>query len=541
MTVTQYIGSRYVPIFADPEEWSDQNTYEPLTIVLHEGNSFTSKQAVPKGIALTNESYWAETGNYNAQVEQYRQEVGTYSDRISSIEDALPVSSFQESTVEDAISNLEQSTQEQIAEIRNTVNSFVSTNTSEVLCTVEYVNKFPINDNIYYAQGCTCDLYGNYYIVADVIGQSGNALLYKFDSNLSQIGNPLPINTHANALEYDSVNNRLVYYISNTRLGIVDCESMELVKTTTNSNSPKFNYSGIGLSRDYAVMNITGTYDYILFQRYGNTLNAFGSLSTPTAGAINFRQDACMENDIFYQLYSNGNVATRIRCISVGGTHACDFIITNVRTEFEGIFYRENGFYVVDAGFNMYKINNPLTYTGVVSKLFVNPAVNLFRRKSINVNDDTSKFVQVNVGSSTYQIGVLQFLDRINAAAISSLPLNINALGNGRVNCSISTTGAFTYRGTTRTGKIIEISYYTSNDYKSSVRLANIRYNVNGQEYNLYPTEAQLLDLDNLAATIQTFLQEAANRGLELGHIGIYGYGFINTNTTTLTSYDLNV
>lgn len=74
MPVTQYIGSRYVPIFADPIEWSNSNTYEPLTIVLHEGNSYTSKQAVPKGIDIDNETFWALTGNYNAQVELYRRE-----------------------------------------------------------------------------------------------------------------------------------------------------------------------------------------------------------------------------------------------------------------------------------------------------------------------------------------------------------------------------------------------------------------------------------------------------------------------------------
>lgn len=74
MGVTQYIGSRYVPIFADPIEHSTAKTYEPLTIVLHEGNSYTSKQFVPKGIQITNEAYWAETGNYNAQVEAYRRE-----------------------------------------------------------------------------------------------------------------------------------------------------------------------------------------------------------------------------------------------------------------------------------------------------------------------------------------------------------------------------------------------------------------------------------------------------------------------------------
>lgn len=74
MTVTQYVGARYVPLFADPIEWSKDTAYEPLTIVIHEGNSYTSRQAVPKGIDIANDEFWALTSNYNAQVESYRKE-----------------------------------------------------------------------------------------------------------------------------------------------------------------------------------------------------------------------------------------------------------------------------------------------------------------------------------------------------------------------------------------------------------------------------------------------------------------------------------
>lgn len=72
--VRQYIGARYVPLFADPAEWNNTRAYEPLTIVIHQGNSYTSRQCVPIGIDITNTDYWALTGNYNAQVEAYRQE-----------------------------------------------------------------------------------------------------------------------------------------------------------------------------------------------------------------------------------------------------------------------------------------------------------------------------------------------------------------------------------------------------------------------------------------------------------------------------------
>lgn len=98
MAVTQYIGSRYVPLFADPAEWSSEKSYEPLTIVLHEGNSYTSKQAVPVGIDIDNEVYWALTGNYNAQVEAYRREtanaLATAQDAQNDINTLLPKSDF---------------------------------------------------------------------------------------------------------------------------------------------------------------------------------------------------------------------------------------------------------------------------------------------------------------------------------------------------------------------------------------------------------------------------------------------------------------
>ena len=119
MAVTQYIGSRYVPLFADPIEWSSSNTYEPLTIVLHEGNSYTSKQAVPKDIDISNEAFWALTGNYNAQVEAYRRETAaaqaTAEGAQADIDTILPKAAFANTTikqyVDDGYDELEQAVQ----------------------------------------------------------------------------------------------------------------------------------------------------------------------------------------------------------------------------------------------------------------------------------------------------------------------------------------------------------------------------------------------------------------------------------------------
>ena len=73
MATTQYIGARYVPIFVG--EWDNNRTYEPLMVVTYQGASYTSRQYVPAGIEITNESYWVLSANYNAQVEAYRKEV----------------------------------------------------------------------------------------------------------------------------------------------------------------------------------------------------------------------------------------------------------------------------------------------------------------------------------------------------------------------------------------------------------------------------------------------------------------------------------
>lgn len=85
MATNQYIGARYVPLFADPYDWDDTREYEPLTVVYSKGNSYTSRQYVPKGTPLTDENYWCITGNYNAQVEQYRKEAKAVSDKYDTV------------------------------------------------------------------------------------------------------------------------------------------------------------------------------------------------------------------------------------------------------------------------------------------------------------------------------------------------------------------------------------------------------------------------------------------------------------------------
>ena len=113
----QYVGARYIPIFGrageDTTEWDDLAPYEPLTIVMHDGNSYVSRQYVPTGIDIADTHYWAEMANYNGQIEAYRQETARVAaaldvtaETVEELVTALPLSAFEDLTVEQSMTGL---------------------------------------------------------------------------------------------------------------------------------------------------------------------------------------------------------------------------------------------------------------------------------------------------------------------------------------------------------------------------------------------------------------------------------------------------
>lgn len=129
--VREYIGARYVPVFANPPEWNDTRGYEPLTIVLHKGNSFTSTQYVPTGIDIGNTEYWLETGNWNAQVEAYREEVLRFDARITQNANDIASETTARENADTAICNLitaeEAARTAADAELRSDLNDAIAT------------------------------------------------------------------------------------------------------------------------------------------------------------------------------------------------------------------------------------------------------------------------------------------------------------------------------------------------------------------------------------------------------------------------------
>lgn len=146
MGTRQYIGARYVPIFGRKDEtsidWDNTKPYEPLTIVLYQGNSYTSRQYVPSGVDILNTEFWANTGNYNAQVEQYRTEVLTFNDRITenaddieAISDSLGTGFSAQNTVKNYIDTKTDNINAAIGtgfSAQNTIEDNVATNANNI-------------------------------------------------------------------------------------------------------------------------------------------------------------------------------------------------------------------------------------------------------------------------------------------------------------------------------------------------------------------------------------------------------------------------
>lgn len=80
---SQYIGARYVPMFADPVNWDNERAYEPLTIVVRNGDCYTSKCFVPVGADIANGLYWVKSQDYNYQFDQLKQVVADLSKQVT--------------------------------------------------------------------------------------------------------------------------------------------------------------------------------------------------------------------------------------------------------------------------------------------------------------------------------------------------------------------------------------------------------------------------------------------------------------------------
>lgn len=73
----RYVGNRCIPM--PMGNWDKSKEYENLSVVLaSNGDSYTSKKNVPKGIELSNDEYWAISSRFNAQLETQKKRIDNF-------------------------------------------------------------------------------------------------------------------------------------------------------------------------------------------------------------------------------------------------------------------------------------------------------------------------------------------------------------------------------------------------------------------------------------------------------------------------------
>lgn len=148
MAVTQIIGPRIAPLWADPAEWTSTRAYEPFTFVTYQGDSYCSRQDTPIGIQITNYDYWVKVSDYNAQA------VALQRSMTQTIETA-------ETNMENTIQNAKNDMTAQVNETKAVANE-LSGKTAQIQSNTEIlarISSFSLEANRKYWQSKMIDRY----------------------------------------------------------------------------------------------------------------------------------------------------------------------------------------------------------------------------------------------------------------------------------------------------------------------------------------------------------------------------------------------
>ena len=528
MAVTQYIGSRYVPLFADPIEWSASNTYEPLTIVLHEGNSYTSKQAVPKGIDIANEAFWALTGNYNAQVELYRRETAAAKeaadDAQADIDTLLPKSDFSaENTVkkyvDDSVEEAKsaaQSAQDDIDTLlpksafdaTNTVKDYVdaldvpnSYNRTVDSTFVEFNNigAFPISACMT-TQGMTIDEDGNFYL-AVIIGTQ--CLLRKYTAEYEYVNQvALPAGAHANAMDYSIKYGVLVFDSPTSAIYQYD-KDLSLINTI--SSTMHVGCGAVSTSSDVLVaIPTTGNRAFVYFTNE-NKLTRIGEIDIGPTNAC-FQQDGFGGSNTFYQMFSAPDTFKHdyVRCFMYRGRKIRDIIILGIDKEVEGIARYDGTIYIVDIDGKIYTAPSDVKWSFSSSDTVNGSGSNNFSySSSIEVTNETVNFQNADSRNVTASIPYEIVLNSGPFGNVQNFIVPVR-LFNGKLGDLYSANGNirlnFNWFG------FQMVAFYTKKDERQTYRLNGIDTYVNGiRTYTGISSEADVANLATVLAGTHTY------------------------------------
>lgn len=368
MAVTQYIGSRYVPLFADPAEWSSEKSYEPLTIVLHEGNSYTSKQAVPVGVDIGNGKYWVETGNYNQQVEQYRRETAAAleaaenaqnksEDVQNDINTLLPKTAFDsENTVKKYIDdNIKEF--DDIIEVSNSANSgFNPINLLIDKTLTNFVGKLPDG---YVYQGMT--IIDEFIYIVGYPAVNRNSTLFKINRNTLEVANAYDFSIYIHGNSVTTYNNLILvcdttrgYYTFNTDLELLNYYNPYAYQT------PIFRNASFCVFSDniHAMSQISGHAGANVFYKdCAGIFTSYNLVKNDAIGTYGY-QDMCQCFNLVAMLcsYANDN---KIFLFKYDGTCYMTIPFPALDIEFEGMWFDNSTrlFHIIGADGSYYTFN----------------------------------------------------------------------------------------------------------------------------------------------------------------------------------------
>lgn len=540
MAITQYIGSRYVPLFADPIEWSSNNTYEPLTIVTHEGNSYTSRQSVPKDIDIDNETFWALTGNYNAQVEQYRREVAAFDGRITTntdnitaangrIDDEVLARSSADTAlgtrIDDEVlarTNGLAAANDRIDATNQDIADFIDGDSfnraiSDSYALFTYAGKFTLASEEH-TQGMTIDEDGNFYVV---IGNNiGNAYkLRKYDSQYNYVGSTsLPTNAHGNGLDYNASFGILVF----------DSPTHSLYQYDKNLNLINTLSATLGLGSG-AIQQVDSNPYVMVWPSVGNRVFIYSAINDVLtrigeidAGSTNacYQQDCFGGSNTFYQLFSKTDEFKHsfVRLMMYRGRKIRDLFVLGIEGELEGIARHGNSIYICDYSGSVYTSSNDDKWSFSAQDTATNTYSNNFAySSSLKVTTHDVSFTNADNASIT---ATMPWQLHMIAAPFGNvqnfaIPLRIF---NGKLAELISVNGnlrlTFTWFG------IQIVMFYSLLSNSSTYQINGVDTYINNTRR--YVSVATETDLDNLATIFANTHSYQIDTGIVLPPSGIY-------------------
>ena len=466
MTVREYIGARYVPLFMG--EWNSANEYEPLSIVIHEGNSYTSRQAVPIGIAITNETYWVITGNYNAQVEAYRNEVQQFDGRLDVIEangwvttnriddgavttDKIANNSIDSSKIENGSIETDDIADGAITAEKLANDSIESIQKDSTLY-LDYLGTIAAESEIgtYRTVQAGCLIDENILVIA--LNRSGTytetdptVTLKKIDITTGIVqGSPVVRDLgHCNTMCYNPNTNKIYaagqyYFSANLKvISVINPTTLDIERTFTLSSFAANNVAHIAYDPTNDIYMVSSNnsapreigYDSRVNEQYFAVYDSDFNMIRSTTITGNIGHNASFLAFIdgkFYQGYNQPNYMFEIspEDFSIGKSFHFYPIVQGTRmaseiefaTQYNNIcvcgFNMASGFAMNSAGIAKFSLNNNLTYssTGVIlsvqqthyAEIYVNPYYDAYTRNGSSSKPFKTLFEALNVLTNPY-------------------------------------------------------------------------------------------------------------------------------------------